>query len=207
MQEVGVRSLERAIGGIVRYKAVEWAGQADKQGLPPFSLPPTFPAVPEAEPSKALVRRSNDGNADYNPVVEADEPEKILGLSRYDGKDRECEPRRRVVWGLVVTGVGDLSQRFSFFVHISLFGDNNAVFLFKYRTCTSASVNEYHMSVTSQECGEAQLLKRSGVFWPCNASCPSLWGQPPWRSTRNPALADQCFSAISLSSPGGTQSC
>jgi ATP-dependent Lon protease len=32
-QEAGVRSLERAIGGIVRYEAVEWAAYVDKQGL------------------------------------------------------------------------------------------------------------------------------------------------------------------------------
>ena len=106
-QEAGVRSLERAIGGIVRFKAVEWAGHVDKQGLPPSSLPPALPAVSEPEASKALVKHSRNGNAGYNPVVEADELEKILGLSRYDSEDREREPRRGVVWGLVVTGMGE----------------------------------------------------------------------------------------------------
>jgi ATP-dependent Lon protease len=48
----------------------------------------------------------NDG-ASYNRVVEVDELEKILGLSRHDGEDREREPRRGVVWGLVVTGMGE----------------------------------------------------------------------------------------------------
>ena len=100
-QEAGVRSLERSIGGIVRYKAVEWAAYVDKQGLPPSSSPPPSPA----ETSKALVKRSDAGY--YNPVVEVDELEKILGLSRYDGEDREREPRRGVVWGLVVTGMGE----------------------------------------------------------------------------------------------------
>ncbi|KAH9027514.1 Lon protease C-terminal proteolytic domain-containing protein [Lactarius deliciosus] len=57
-----------------------------------------------SETSDALVKRSKDGDAGYNPVVEADELEKILDLSRYDGKDREKVARRRVVWGLVVTG-------------------------------------------------------------------------------------------------------
>ena len=66
-----------------------------------------MPAVSEPEASKALVKRSRDGNAGYNPVVEADELEKILGLSRYDSEDREREPRRGVVWGLVVTGMGE----------------------------------------------------------------------------------------------------
>ena len=103
-QEAGVRSLERSIGGIVRYKAVEWAAYVDKQGLPPTSLPPPSPA----ETSKALVKRNKDADAEYyNPVVEVDELEKILGLSRYDGEDREREPRRGVVWGLVVTGMGE----------------------------------------------------------------------------------------------------
>ena len=91
----------------MRYKAVEWAGHVDKQGLPPSSLPPALPALSEAESSKALVKRNKDGNAGYNPVVEADELEKILGLSRYDSEDREREPRRGVVWGLVVTGMGE----------------------------------------------------------------------------------------------------
>jgi ATP-dependent Lon protease len=79
-QEAGVRSLERAIGGIVRYKAVEWAAYVDKQGLPPSSLPPPLPAPSEA--SNSLVKRSKDGDTGYNYIVEADEQEKILGLSR-----------------------------------------------------------------------------------------------------------------------------
>ncbi|KAH8987320.1 Lon protease C-terminal proteolytic domain-containing protein [Lactarius akahatsu] len=36
-----------------------------------------------------------------------DELEKILGLSRYDGEDREREARRGVVWGVVVTGIDE----------------------------------------------------------------------------------------------------
>ena len=54
-----------------------------------------------------LVKRSKDGDAGYNYIVEADELEKILGLSRYDGEDREREAWREVVWGLVVTGIGE----------------------------------------------------------------------------------------------------
>jgi len=56
--------------------------------------------------SVEYVKRGKDGDAGHNYVVEADELEKILGLSRYDGKDREREARRGVVWGLVVTGMG-----------------------------------------------------------------------------------------------------
>ena len=33
-REAGVRALERAIGGVVRYKAVEWTAHVDAQGLP-----------------------------------------------------------------------------------------------------------------------------------------------------------------------------
>ena len=89
-----VRSLEHAIGGIVRYKAVEWAAYIDKHGLPP-SLAPHSPAP--SETSKALVKCSADADVGYYPVVEADELEKILGLSLYDGEAREREPRRGVV--------------------------------------------------------------------------------------------------------------
>jgi ATP-dependent Lon protease len=47
------------------------------------------------------------GDTGYDPVVEADELEKILGLARHDREDRDREARRGVVWGLVVTGMGE----------------------------------------------------------------------------------------------------
>ncbi len=100
-----MRSLERSIGGIVRFKAIKWAAHVDAQGLPPSSLPTPLPAASEA--SDALVKRSKDGDAGYNPVIEADDLKKILGLSHYDGEDREREACRGVVWGLVVTGMGE----------------------------------------------------------------------------------------------------
>ncbi|KAH9177264.1 Lon protease C-terminal proteolytic domain-containing protein [Lactarius sanguifluus] len=104
-REAGVRSLERSIGGIVRFKAVEWAAYVDAQGLAASSLPAPLPAA--LEPSDALVKRSKEGGVGYNPIVEADKLEKILGLSRYDSEDRGREARRGVVWGLVVTGMGE----------------------------------------------------------------------------------------------------
>ncbi len=83
-REAGVHSLERSIGGIVRFKAVEWAAHVDAQGLPPSSLPAPLPAASDA--SDALIKHSNDGDAGYNPVVEADDLEKILGLSHYEAR-------------------------------------------------------------------------------------------------------------------------
>ncbi|KAH9027506.1 ATP-dependent protease La [Lactarius deliciosus] len=97
-REAGVHSLERSIGGIVQFKAVEWAAHVDAQGLAPSSLPAPLPTASES--SDALVKRSKEGGVGYNPIVEADELEKILGLSRYDDEDREREARRGVVWGL-----------------------------------------------------------------------------------------------------------
>ena len=49
--------------------------------------------------------RPKDGDTGYNYIVEADELEKILGLSCYD-EDREREAWRGV-WSLAVTGMGD----------------------------------------------------------------------------------------------------
>ena len=73
-QESGVRSLDHAIGGIVRFKAVEWAAHVDKGALGSFEC--------------VGKKRSKDGDTGYNYIVEADELEKILGLSRYDSEDR-----------------------------------------------------------------------------------------------------------------------
>ena len=79
-REAGVRSLERAIGAVVRFKAVEWAEHLD---------------------SDSGVGR------EYKDVVEEDELERILGVPRWDAEEREREERRGVVYGLVVTGMGE----------------------------------------------------------------------------------------------------
>jgi len=82
-REVGVRSLERAIGAVVRFKAVEWAEYLDA-------------GASEGENHKV-----------WRGIVEENELEKILGVPRWDGEEREREERRGVVYGLVVTGMGE----------------------------------------------------------------------------------------------------
>ncbi|CAK5267788.1 unnamed protein product [Mycena citricolor] len=79
-REAGVRSLDRAIGAVVRYKAVEWAENVDQQ---------------------AAEKKS------YTALVEDAELESILGLARWDPEEREREERRGVVYGLVVMGQGE----------------------------------------------------------------------------------------------------
>ena len=82
-REAGVRSLERAIGAVVRFKAVEWAEYLD---------------VGASERAKRTEWRS---------VIEESELEKILGVPRWDGEEREREEKRGIVYGLVVTGMGE----------------------------------------------------------------------------------------------------
>ncbi|KAF7294422.1 Lon protease-like protein [Mycena kentingensis (nom. inval.)] len=79
-REAGVRSLERAIGAVVRYKAVEWAEHVDE---------------------------GTSSRASYSPTVEEAELEAILGIARWDAEEREREERRGVVYGLVVMGQGE----------------------------------------------------------------------------------------------------
>jgi len=103
-REAGVRALERAIGGVVRFKAVEWMAHVDARGLPPSSRP-SLPAVSDS--NGTLIQNVGNGDSGYDPVVEVDQLEKILGLLRHDGEDRDREARRGVVWGLVVTRMGE----------------------------------------------------------------------------------------------------
>ncbi|KAG6840496.1 hypothetical protein C0991_006326 [Blastosporella zonata] len=99
-REAGVRSLERAIGGVVRYKAVEWAELMDEGG-DARDVGQNDGAVVVAENASAGAKRS------YRRVVEEHEIEKILGIARWDGEEREREERRGVVYGLVVMGQGE----------------------------------------------------------------------------------------------------
>jgi ATP-dependent Lon protease len=80
-REAGVRSLERAIGGVVRYKAVEWAECLDSESGKPTSS--------------------------YIPIVNEHDLEHILGISRYEGEEKDREERRGLVYGLVVMGQGE----------------------------------------------------------------------------------------------------
>ncbi|KAJ7880335.1 ATP-dependent protease La [Mycena olivaceomarginata] len=95
-REAGVRSLERAIGAVVRYKAVEWAEHVD--------------AEQESQNSSGQVDGETERRVkgrEYSAVVEENELEAILGIARWDGEEREREERRGVVYGLVVMGQGE----------------------------------------------------------------------------------------------------
>ena len=83
-REAGVRSLEREIGAVARWKAVEWAETLDA-------------VEADAEGAKKA----------YKSVVEKHELERILGIARCDGDEMERESQRGVVYGLVVTGQGE----------------------------------------------------------------------------------------------------
>lgn len=78
-REAGVRSLERAIGSVVRHKAVEWAEHNDRDG---------------------------DKLSAYEKEIREEDLEKILGIPRYDG-EKERTPKIGVVYGLVVSGLGE----------------------------------------------------------------------------------------------------
>jgi ATP-dependent Lon protease len=78
-REAGVRSLERSIGAVVRHKALEWAEHQDA----------------------AL------SSHEYRDLVEVQDLEKILGIPWWNGEDLDREERRGVVYGLVVTGLGE----------------------------------------------------------------------------------------------------
>jgi ATP-dependent Lon protease len=78
-REAGVRSLERAIGSVVRYKAVEWAEHNDQDG-------DKLPA--------------------YQKEVGEEDLEGILGIPRYEG-EKDRSPKRGLVYGLVVSGLGE----------------------------------------------------------------------------------------------------
>ncbi|KAI0651283.1 ATP-dependent protease La [Trametes meyenii] len=90
-REAGVRSLERAIGAVVRYKAVEWAEYVDSSGNDDIARVPS----------------SSRSAKTYKKLVEEDELEAILGIARWDEEEIHREERRGLVYGLVVTGMGE----------------------------------------------------------------------------------------------------
>ncbi|KAI0717733.1 ATP-dependent protease La [Cerioporus squamosus] len=94
-REAGVRSLERAIGAVVRYKAVEWAEYSDSTGITDVA---SLPSLEVQEKSKGKT---------YKKIVEEHELEKILGVARWDEEELHREERRGLVYGLVVTGMGE----------------------------------------------------------------------------------------------------
>lgn len=100
-REAGVRSLERAIGAVVRYKAVEWAEYADSAGIQDASQLPAI-EVQQSEAEKARTKGRT-----YKKIVEEHELEKILGIARWDEEELHREERRGLVYGLVVTGMGE----------------------------------------------------------------------------------------------------
>lgn len=118
-REAGVRSLERAIGSVVRFKAVEWAEYIDADASASSSSPSSSAtstdnnnsivrAVPLADASNVTSDVTQGALVMYRPTIEIDELEKILGIARWDEETiGDREPRRGVVYGLVVTGMGE----------------------------------------------------------------------------------------------------
>ncbi|KAF8999813.1 Lon protease C-terminal proteolytic domain-containing protein [Cyathus striatus] len=94
-REAGVRSLERAIGGVVRYKAVEWAEHLDVD----------HDDVSSSPSDGTVVVLKNKG---YKRVVEEQELEKILGIAR--GMEKRGRGKRGGAnWKLKLTGsLGDV---------------------------------------------------------------------------------------------------
>lgn len=101
-REAGVRTLERAIGAVIRWKAVEWAEWAEDNDV---SNGISSPSDTKAT-SQALVK-ADVKQGEYKRLVEENELEKILGIARWDGDERDREERRGVVYGLVVMGQGE----------------------------------------------------------------------------------------------------
>ncbi|THV03449.1 ATP-dependent protease La [Dendrothele bispora CBS 962.96] len=115
-REAGVRTLDRSIGAVVRYKAVEWAEVLDDlaaAGLKVSDVLNTAP-ITSSDDSQTLIKvESKEAQKiRYKPIVEASELEQILGIARgEDGDDslseRNSGSRRGVVYGLVVMGQGE----------------------------------------------------------------------------------------------------
>lgn len=100
-REAGVRGLERAVGAVVRFKAVEWAEWADANGMQNVEALDSNVKEPQLESYGSEPKP-------YKSVVEEYELEKILGIAKWDDtEERNREERRGVVYGLVVMGQGE----------------------------------------------------------------------------------------------------
>jgi ATP-dependent Lon protease len=86
-REAGVRSLERSIGAVARYKALEWA---------------EFES--ELQDSNSNVQHLTE----YSPTVDEQDLEKILGPPWWNGDELDRHDTIGVVYGLVVSGVGEV---------------------------------------------------------------------------------------------------
>jgi len=86
--EAGVRNLEREIGSIARYKAVEWSEHL------------------ETTPLNAKTK-DTEGRSPYDSAVDVADLEAILGIEKIEPEERNREEKRGVVYGMVVTGDGE----------------------------------------------------------------------------------------------------
>ncbi|KAI6147884.1 Lon protease C-terminal proteolytic domain-containing protein [Pisolithus tinctorius] len=85
-REAGVRGLERALSTVARFKAVEWVNHLD--------------SIAGTEGSDTMPKG-------WQSVIKEEDIQRILGVPRWDGEEREREEKIGVVYGLVVTGMGE----------------------------------------------------------------------------------------------------
>ncbi|KAG2121305.1 ATP-dependent protease La [Suillus clintonianus] len=108
-REAGVRSLERAIGAVVRFKAVEWAEWLDAGSGSAAGGEGNAKQIGDVDENEKGDRNNNnnENEKEWRATVEPHELEKILGIPRWDTEERDREEKRGVVYGLVVTGMGE----------------------------------------------------------------------------------------------------
>lgn len=114
-REAGVRSLERTVGSIVRFKAVQWAEFLDDDAVSAVKKRDAEDFVFSDQEGtiiqKAYSAMANgdlvSGSRIYHPRVEVADLEAILGFPRWDENERDREERRGLVYGLVVMGQGE----------------------------------------------------------------------------------------------------
>jgi len=107
-REAGVRSLERVIAGVVRFKAVQWAEWVEK--LESDGKVGYVPSSGELESSSA-----SSTAVLYNPTVRPSDLETILGLPRFSSdtsdsftsSDRDSDQRPGMIYGLAVMNQGE----------------------------------------------------------------------------------------------------